>query len=94
MDGLNLIWIALATFAGSVIAGLLGWWKDGGTWSWKIFAQTLYSGIGAAVTYVLTYYVADAELTVLAIVGAFGWGAGIDSAVNRVVSALTIKTTT
>jgi hypothetical protein len=87
---INVIWVALASLVGGLIAGVLGFLKAGGTFQWSSFAQTIWTSIGAAVIFAAAYQFTSGYLTVYDILAAFLAGMGSDNFINRLVG--TVKT--
>jgi hypothetical protein len=88
---LRILWIAIACFFGALFAGIIGYLKAGGTWSWKVFAQTIYSGVGTAIVFAAAFSFSSEHLTFYDILAAVLAGMGVDNVVNRIVGAVRAK---
>ena len=77
--------IAAAAFGGSLISGTIGWLKSGLPWDGRKFAESVLSGIGAALVFALAYQFNETGgIRAFDILAAIAAGAGIDNLVNRV----------
>jgi hypothetical protein len=78
----ELIQAAIASFAGAILSGLLGWLDNRNTFDWRKAVGTLIRGVFAAVGFVSSNQFVEVQgaIWLWALVG----GAGIDSLVGTV----------
>jgi hypothetical protein len=95
MEGVKLVYLALAAILGAVVVALMGAWDalaHGEKWNWPKFGVSLLASMLAGASYagIGSKLPATTDLW-LGILTAFGWGAGIDVASNRVISLVQSK---
>lgn len=85
MKDITILWISLAAFGGGILAGYLGYLKSGNAWSWKIFQQSLITGLISGFVFGVGYIFTSEGLTIRDLVIAVLAGAGVDNLTNRVL---------
>ena len=84
---MNIVWISLAGFGGALVAGILGYMKDGGEFDPKKFLPTFLRAVLAGGGIAVAYPLIDMGLGP-ALVGAFLTGAGLDVTWHRLAGTV------
>jgi hypothetical protein len=87
---INLIWVALAAFAGTISSAIIGWLDSGQSFEPRKFASSVMRGFAAAVGLAVIQYL-NPPLTWGVLIGAYLAGAGVDVLGNRIAGATTKK---
>ena len=82
-----LLWIAIAAFAGAIIAGLLGYFSSGTKFSARKYLPTVLRALLAAGALALTYELVGDVASGADIVAAFMAGAGVDVGLHRIAGS-------
>lgn len=83
---LNLIWVALAAFAGTLSSATIGWLDSGEAFAPRKFFSSVMRGFAAAVGLAVIQYL-NPPLTWGILIGAYLAGAGVDVLGNRIAGA-------
>jgi hypothetical protein len=84
---MNVIWIAVAAFAGGVVASVLGWLDSAELFEPRKFSASIVRALVAAVAFAVGYQYAN-SVTPIDLGIAFCGGAGVDVLGNRISGAI------
>ena len=80
---MGILYVALASFGGGVVAGLLGWLHTGEDFIARKFAATVIRALVAGGAFAIAYTVTSGSVTVEDLIVAFLAGAGADSIMHK-----------
>lgn len=84
---MGVLYVGLAALGGGVVAGLLGWFKNGMTFEARKFAPTVLRALLAGGGIALTYTLIGDVASIADIVAAFMAGAGVDVIGHRIAGS-------
>jgi hypothetical protein len=84
---INILWVAVAAFAGGMATALIGWAEASTPWDWRKFSSSLVRSLVAAVGIAAAMDYSGATAPIIYFL-AFLSGAGVEVGGNRIAGAI------
>ena len=90
MDGLDMLYVALAAWSGTVFGSIVGWLRNKVAdstvvFKWDAFTLSILLGVGAALLYAIGL---TEEVTAAGLISAFLGGTGLGYVIPKTVGAI------